>query len=181
MQSMSFSGPSAIDITTTNTFTLTVNLSFSPYSSPGFSYWLEVQNALGPFLTITGVTYFTFTDRPPPSVPIFFQEGTIASDYWSEHNDLGGTVNPNTPVPAGKYHVTDLMFTIAPGAPLGMYDLRSMTTSPRISEVSDTDFNDNPLPVAHFTINIVPEPSTLTLLGLGVAGWGVIGYRRRRR
>ena len=45
-QSLSFSGPSAIDITTTNTFTLTVNVTFSGYSSPGFSYWLDVQSAL---------------------------------------------------------------------------------------------------------------------------------------
>jgi hypothetical protein len=61
-----------------------------------------------------------------------------------------------------------------------MYDLRSTTTSPFTSEVTDTDFNDNNLPAAHFTINIVPEPSTLVLLGLGAAGSGLVAYRRRK-
>ena len=70
-QSLSFIGPSTIDITTTNTFTLTVDLTYSPYSAFGFSYWLEVQNALAPFLTITGVTHFTFPGPAAPTPHIF--------------------------------------------------------------------------------------------------------------
>src|SRR6266480_3255938 len=74
-QSLSFIGPSIIDITTTNTFTLTVNLTFGGYSAPSFTYWLEVQSALAPFLTITGITRFTFADGSPPPVPITFITG----------------------------------------------------------------------------------------------------------
>ena len=83
-------------------------------------------------------------------------------------------------VPPGTYHVMDLTFMLAPGTPLGMYDLRSTTSNPRISEVSDTDFNDNPLPAAHFTINIVPEPSTVALLSLAGISSGLVAYRRRK-
>jgi hypothetical protein len=61
-----------------------------------------------------------------------------------------------------------------------MYDLRSTTSAPRTSEVTDTDFNDNNLPAAHFTINIVPEPSTLALLCLAAAGSGWMTYRHRK-
>src|SRR5216110_1733418 len=76
MHSLSFIGPSTINITTTNTFTLAVNLTFSGYSSPGFSYWLEVQSALAPFLFITDVTYYPpFPGGPPPPVPIPFDRG----------------------------------------------------------------------------------------------------------
>ena len=177
MQSLSFSGPSTIDITATNTFILRVDLTFSGYSAIGLSYWLEVQCALAPFLTITNVTHYPPFPGGPDPVPISFITG--GPDYCGASAGLGGTAFPNQ-VPPGTYHISDLTFMLAPGTPLGMYDLRSTTTTPRISSVSDTDFNDNPLPAAHFTINIVPEPSTVALLSLAGIGSGLMAYRRRK-
>ena len=109
-QSFSFTGPSTIDITTTNTFTLSVNLTFSGYSALGLSYWLEVQNALAPFLTITHITDFIFVDGPPPPVPIPFMMG--GGGYDGEGPDLGNS-SVNNPVPPGTYHIADLTFTLA--------------------------------------------------------------------
>ena len=70
VQSLSFSGPSTIDIrSTTTTFTLSVDLAFSGYSAAALDYWLEVQNALAPFLTVTDVTCFTLPCPPPGPTP----------------------------------------------------------------------------------------------------------------
>ena len=177
VQSLSFNGPSAIDITTTNTFSVSVNLTFSGYSALGYTYWLEVQSALAPFLSITATTHFPPFPGGPDPVPIAFSTGGDPG-YMGEAPALGGS--SAMPVTAGTYHVMDLTFTLAPGSPLGMFDLRSTTTSPRISEVTDTNFMDNNLPAAHFTINIVPEPSAIALLGIGAIGPGVLIYRRRK-
>jgi hypothetical protein len=46
--------------------------------------------------------------------------------------------------------------------------------------VTDTDFNDNNIiPAGGFVIRFgIPEPSTLSLLGLAIAGFGLMAYRR---
>src|SRR5438270_5158166 len=125
MQSLRFSGPSSIDITTTNTFTLSVNLTFTGYNAYGLSYWLEVQNALAPFLTITGVTHYPPFPGPPDLVPKLFNIGGDPG-YSGEPDDLGAVSFPMQ-VPPGKYHVSDITLMLGPGTPLGMYDLRSTT------------------------------------------------------
>jgi PEP-CTERM motif len=176
-QSLSFTGPSTIDITTTNTFTLSVNLTFSGYNAVGLSYWLEVQNALASFLTITNVTHYPPFPGGPDPVPISFTTGGDPGYSTTSAGFDGINMSGVTP---GTYHIADMTFMLAPGTPLGMSDLRSTTASPRTSEVTDTDFNDNNLPAAHFTINIVPEPSTLSFLGLAAVGSGFMAYRRRR-
>src|SRR5438034_11630347 len=104
MQSLSFIGPSTINITTTNTFTLAVNLTFSGYSSPSFSYWLEVHSALAPFLTITGVTHYPpFPGSPDPG-PIPFNIGGDPG-YSGDPDVLGVSHKPFTVVPPGTLHV----------------------------------------------------------------------------
>ena len=187
-QSLSFSDPGPLNGATGQAFTVSVLLDFEGYGSFGLSYWLEVQNALAPFLTITGATYFTFPDPNQLSPnPAPFNGGAAmgaSPGFMLEQRDLGATVNDPTMKfvsPGANHHITDITFMLAPGAPLGMYNLRSTTLFPRISEVTDTDFNDNNIiPAGSVTLNIVPEPSTLALLCLAAAGAGLVAYRRRR-
>jgi hypothetical protein len=61
-----------------------------------------------------------------------------------------------------------------------MYTLRTSTTSPHASEVSDTDFNDHNIPESDFVFNVVPEPGTFALIGLGIAGGSLFINRRRK-
>ena len=63
---------------------------------------------------------------------------------------------------------------------IGTYTLRATTANPRASIQVTSDFNDAPFPQASFVFNVVPEPSTLALIGLTGLGAGVIACQRRK-
>lgn len=181
-QSITFSGPS--EWTPDTTVMLDVFFTTN-YNSFGVSYWLEVPNALAPFIAITDIQTFTFPNPsiPPPIFPIPFNSTSGASaGYMCETRDLGGSVSDPTIkfVGPGTHQISRITFSLAAGAPIGSYTMLTTSHSPRVSEVTDTDFNDNNFsPPGMFVINVVPEPSTLALLSVTVVGSGVLSCRRR--
>jgi hypothetical protein len=178
-QSLVFSGPAVW--TPGTTITLSTTLTFSGYEAYGFSYWLEVPNALAPFLQVNMPTYFVFSD--PNNVnpwPATWSNIGARPGYVSDGNDLGATADRLPLVVNGNIHITDIPINVLAGAPAGIYTLFSTSNLPRTSEVTDSDFNDNNIPAAPFVFTIVPEPSTLALLGLAAVGSALVAYRRRK-
>jgi hypothetical protein len=150
-----------------------------------------VNDALAGFLTITSLTYhspftdgnntgtFPFSFISLPGADTGFVTTTTAN---GRSGDLGATSNPLVLVPDGTYpDITDITFALAANAPGGTYTLRTTTASPRGSIQVTSDFGDAPFPQASFIFNIVPEPSTLALIGLTGLAAGVMAYRRRKQ
>src|SRR4029077_2264234 len=118
-QTLSFSGPtvwnpgSSIVLSTQDTYS-----GFFGGGSRGVSYWLQVNSALSGFLTITGLTYFTFTDGTfNHTFPFSFiamagaDNGFLSTTTANfQSGDLGNY--SNTPIPDGSYHVTDITLAL---------------------------------------------------------------------
>jgi hypothetical protein len=191
--SLSLNGPT--NWTPGTSITLQTNDTFLNFGgSYGLSYWLEVNNALAPFLTITGLTYHQpFTDpnyAPLPTFPVGFTDNSGAdAGFLSTREptgqmrsvDLGATSNPLVVIPDGTYtDITDITFALAANAPIGTFTLRTTSAGTRPSLQVTSAFGDVFFPQASFVFNVVPEPSTLALFGLTGLGAGVIAYRRRK-
>ena len=155
------------------------------------SYWFETSAVNNNFFTITNrdVTGSQFSNTiSTPNYPEAIVKGGNASD-------LGAIIgNPNSPLASNNsYFIAHLTIQIAPNTPAGTYtisttDINSNTDHSKTSTAGDhvgnppnDTFTRHDIAATTYTITVVPEPATLSLLALSGLGSAGLNFLRRRR
>jgi hypothetical protein len=168
----------------TDHFSVDLYLTFNGYNSAGLSLWLETTADAAPHIVLTDFTYGTTFSDPiqPGSLPVGFTLLQGTGLYTTPNpSDLGAlTKDPFQLVGPGTYFIGHLSIDLSGLAP-GIYTLQTDATSPHRSEVisvNGPEIADENLPVSTYTITIVPEPKTWSLIGLGILL--LFGFNPRR-
>jgi PEP-CTERM motif len=183
-------GPSDGTYTAGSSFTFDITLAVANSGTDpvpnvnSISLWFETAAVNNSYFKITNrdLTGGSFPDpQGSPSYPEAIVKGGNATD-------LGATLPPNQTLASNtSYLVEHLTIQIAANTPAGTYTIFTTTNSSntdhsKTTAVGDGTFTRHEPASAAYTITVVPEPATLSLLGLsGLGSLGMTMLRRRRR
>ncbi len=173
-------GLNSINITSSQTFTLNLAVSIN-FPSSGFTVFFQSNNGSGLFQLISRVNTSPYPDPTTSDATAF--GGTAGRLMPSNMFDLGYTNNGAdvTPIPpSGTYQLLSLQVN-ALNAPAGTYtiflDSRSEMTD-RSNGFQDVFIGGPNGP--QFTVNVIPEPSTVGLAILGGGALLIAVWRKQR-
>ncbi len=155
----------------------------------GFSLWMVQRSpGVGPFpfaiasRDTTGGLFILDTVVFPQVLDPISRNPNGTQNF----TDLGGQSSV-APLPSGTYFIYNLTFSLAANALPGNYTIGSTTSSVpgvggRISVISDLSGNNTfPVAASNFNITVVPEPSSIALLCVGLVSAGALVCRREIR
>ncbi|MDQ6765777.1 MAG: PEP-CTERM sorting domain-containing protein [Verrucomicrobiota bacterium] len=190
-QSASFvySGVPTAPLMPGSSFTIAVSLVFTAGGIAGdltgLSYWIAQRSPATPFpfsLTNRDLTGSVFGN--PATTNVFFPQ-IIDSinrnpDGTQGGTDLGALGGLH---PSGTYFVANLTFALSGNIAPGSYTLGNTTSNipnvgGRISVITNSNGSTFPIAPSNFTVFVVPEPGSVSLIMVGALG-AVLGICRR--